>query len=253
MKKLIYFSFAVIFSLSIHAQEGTNKTKLSERIAGMLETVTIEDDYDFSKHLTYNMYMTTSKGKIKDESKSKMMFDSKGKTMAIEVLESDGKPLENPAIIIFDMNNEAMITLMETEEGEKSGMAIKLNKEEIGKIKTQESERNATFKKTNETKTIQGYKCTKYTGEDDDSTFEFWLTNELNINVAEAFAGMFAKQKNNNFSEMPSGTVLLGHSTKKKNGEKSTMEVIEIGLNDNSSYSTSSYNVKSLGDMMKGQ
>lgn len=250
MKKIIYLLFAIIFSLSAYSQEDKKPKDLSGLMSSMFEKVNYEDNYTFSKYLTYNMYMTTSKGSKKDESKSKMMFSSDSKAIGIKVLESDGKPMENPPIMIFDIKNEAMITLMTSDKGEKSGMAIKLKKEELDKINTEEEDRNASFNKTSETRMIQGYKCTKYTGEDKDYTFEFWLTNDLDINVAEAFAGMFSRQKNNSFTEMPSGTVLLGHSTKKKNGEKSTMEVVDIGLNSNSNFSTAAYNVQSLGDMM---
>jgi hypothetical protein len=118
----------------------------------------------------------------------KMTSDSPYGINADFTIKDNNILLENPSKdgtvqMIFDTTTGDIITIS-SENGKK--MAIKTNTENNPYLKAQTAKstnasQKFTIEKTDETKVIDGYNCTKFTGKDGTSEGYAWVTTELGI------------------------------------------------------------------------
>lgn len=84
-------------------------------------------------------------------------------------------PMFMKTTFVFDNTNQTGLMLMSGMMGKK---AMEISKEDSDK--SEESNANITFTKTNETKKILGFNCTKYIATfEDGQTGDFWVTKEI--------------------------------------------------------------------------
>jgi len=126
--------------------------------------------------------------------------------------------------IVFDWENEAYVTYMES-EGEKMAMAV--NMPEVI-INEEDSVFNSsfTFKKTGNKKEILGYICEEFIGENDDYQFRMFVTHEAEVGFGDFF---FKNQKS-----LPQGF----DPEWLENGQGLMMEMEMIDKNKKKNYAT---------------
>lgn len=258
MKLIIKITVALFLFPSLTYGQG-----ISEKLGGMLGgKATYEDAYTFRHTARMEMTTTEKGGKKSSQSVFDMCSNPDDKVMAMEVISVDGKPQKEKALIIFDTPNKTMLTLMTDSKGERTGMAMAFDPEEIEKtVAEAEAETgekfsagNTSFTKTGKTKDILGYTCHEYAFDSDDSQGTAWLTEDAEINMATFFGamGQSDKKAKDPFAGVdgyPQGMIMEMKSTDKKSNDTSEMKVIDINLNASVTTRPKDYNIMSLSNM----
>lgn len=248
---MVVMCLASFTTLLSFGQNEMSEAQIKSMMGSMMGDVKFEGTYYFSKSIVYETFETNSSGVRKNQGKTEILFSEEGENFAIKTMEQNGKPVKEKTIILVDVSANAMITLMEDNSGDKSGMAIKIPKSNMNLSTENSDEAESNVTKTNETRMIKGYMCTKYIGDFDGVNSVVWITDDLDMSLSSVFKDIF-KSKSSNFDKMPQGTILESVMTE-KNGKKSVMEALEVKTKNMSSYNTKEYNVVSMGQMMQGE
>lgn len=155
-------------------------------------------------------------------------FTVKGDKVLMEAQTGEG---QRPVRMISEKESGDMIILTE-KSGKK--IAVKMNMMAIqqsmpGAMKKQKDDNGATLKVTNETKTIDGYKCTKVIGENDESNYEAWVTKDLEFSLFDLFPMMKDARDYSSETDViekmfENGFIMEMTEKKKKDGKVSTMK-----------------------------
>jgi len=151
------------------------------------------------------------------------------------LLENDSKA--GKIQLIFDKTSGDITTI--TNENGRT-MAIKTNLENNPYLKGKggkitDSYSDYTIEKTTETKTIDGYKCTKYIGKNKDSESIMWLTNELDFNWADLSPMKNSAGRNPYKIDAGTDGMMMEMHTKEKNGKiewTMTADVTEMAVSE---------------------
>ncbi|PVW13539.1 DUF4412 domain-containing protein [Marixanthomonas spongiae] len=114
------------------------------------------------------------------------------------------------SVIVYDMENQAMITFMDN-NGQKMAMRmdIPLEEEMQKMIEKSQNGENSAQNMANITplpgKTILGYKCKGYLVKQEDGTAKIYITNEAPVSFVGMFANLEKMQKNMNTASIPFG------------------------------------------------
>lgn len=148
---------------------------------------------------------------------------------------------------IFDRKENTVIIISdELDDEQKNGMKMRVPK--ITSKSNNKDEKDNKFTKTNETKNIMGYTCTKYINKTADATMFFWVTEVLDLNLSEiyGFSNNSGKKGNTNFYDNIKGTA-LEVNIRANNGKDGDMNVyirdIKKGIVDENAFSTMGYNI----------
>jgi len=218
--------------------------------------VKYETNYHFNTTLTLHMSVIDKKGKS-EESSIQLLLNKEEQYLAmIPIEEESKKAAENK--IIFDSKNKSMLTLVEEKEGERTGMCMPFDP---SKLETEanvdaETKNNSKFTKTNEFKEILGYNCQKYLYEDEESQAEYWLTDDLDLNLQEVFGTLnYSNKKQNTYpsSEYPQGMIMESKTKDLNKNTSSIMTVTQVNLKADENFDTKSYNLVNLGGMVPQQ
>lgn len=187
-------------------------------------------------------------------------FDKKGKleeTFPMQTLYADGSM--NLAILMT-MDGANSTVIMDTEEKksmvltEVSGMKMAMVTDYEDFEFTEESQAEIddatpTFTKTGKTREIAGYSCVLYTGESEDYDAEYWVTDEIDLDMYRGFAAMYGQQKGKNKlpSDYPQGMMMEMTSVDKKTNEKFVVTVTNVQMNKGTTLSTEGYKSMSFG------
>lgn len=193
-----------------------------EMQAGMLNA-TYEKSYAFNLKVVSEFETTEGRKKEKHEM---TQFYADQSMMMISSQEPQMK-------IITDFKNESSVVLNDTD---KSGTAMSLSfMKQIGKqgqkyVQDDEDNVPISFKKTGNSKTIAGYLCEEYIGEDTTTTVRMWCSKNADFG-AERFATEWGKLLG--YSSFPSdwnpyGAMLRFESTDKKSKDMTTMEIKSV-------------------------
>lgn len=193
-----------------------------EMQAGMLNA-TYEKSYTFNLKVVSEFETTEGRKKEKHEM---TQFYADQSMMMISSQEPQMK-------IITDFKNESSVVLNDTD---KSGTAMSLSfMKQIGKqgqkyVQDDEDNVPISFKKTGNSKTIAGYLCEEYIGEDATTTVRMWCSKNADFG-AERFATEWGKLLG--YSSFPSdwnpyGAMLRFESTDKKSKDMTTMEIKSV-------------------------
>jgi len=225
----------------------------SGMISGMFEAAKWNESYSFGLVCKVHITTTSKKGKVEE---SDMTMKAGKDCMAMTVEDATMKGI--PPTIIFDYENYSLITLMVDDKGEKTGMAIAMNKEQIAQIaeKTIEDEMNDVhIQKTGKTKTIQGHTAYQYTFTSEDGNGEMWMAEDVDIEMGDIFGIMTMSNKKANLPEnYPQGYLMETTSTDTDKGEVTHYLVTSLNENANEKVSTLEYHVMDpMGMMKRGQ
>lgn len=151
------------------------------------------------------------------------------------LLENDSKA--GKVQLIFEKTTGDITTI--TNENGRT-MAIKTNMENnpyvkgnAGKIT--DSYSDYKVEKTTETKTIDGYNCTKFIGKGKTSESIMWITNEINFNWADLSPMKNSAGRNPYKIDAGTDGMIMEMQTKEKNGKiewTMTADVTEMVVND---------------------
>lgn len=214
--------------------------------------VEVENSYDFDHAIDLKIEMYDNRNKkTTDMDMGIMISESSPHTaMTTQAEGMDG-------LVIFDMKNNQMLTLVNTAGAEKMGMAMSIDPDDVGQ--EEEDAPQPKFTKTGRSETISGYACHEYKveempGDVKNETF-VWMSTEAKINWMEAFGDMSQKNAQaamqaSMLSTYPDGAMIKMVSTD-ENGERMEMTVQKIHMNKAQSVSTEGYTFMSMNSKKK--
>jgi predicted DNA-binding antitoxin AbrB/MazE fold protein len=184
-----------------------------------------------------------------------LVFTIKGKQVLIDADTEDGT-----VRTLSDRQSETVTTLFER-EGKKFGLkmgpeTMKMIGQEMADNVDKEGKKwDITV--TDDTRMIDGYKCTKVTGQDEENSVVAWITQDLGFTVFDLMPSMMAKaieEDGGGIQQqiMRQGFLLEGQSTDLKTGEKTKIKLtIKKQKVDNALFDVSSeYKIFDMTDMM---
>lgn len=247
-------------------QENPSNNFMQRKMMGMmgLNNVKYETKYGFSSSMTMEMQTTDSTGKKSDKILYTTYFDKNSKSFAMEFEGTDKQTGEKQkSLMVFDYINWAMLILGEKEDGQKSGIAMQMQKDstieaeqknpnqENKQTKEDISKYNTYYKATGRTKTIAGYSCKEYVYENTEGRAEIWATNDIIFDYSSAYSHMGAQALAAGGTSYGLGTSLEWHFIN-KNTSRSDMTVIDIKPSNPKSLDISGYQIIGMGGQ-KGQ
>jgi hypothetical protein len=194
-------------------------------------------------------------GKQEDESVVyKTFIDSRTFDYGMEFSQEEE---EGVSLIIFDSENNLMLTLSES-NGEKTGFAMSFDPTETYAEELEDEEELEEVSdpylqyKTGKTKNILGYKCHEYRIEnEDDDVITMWITNDMDKEMKKTylqnstFTGLFT------YAYYTNGMVMEYIIEDASANEKSVMTVTDIDLSKNNTISTQGYMIMNMSDAME--
>lgn len=212
----------------------------------------VEDYYDFSHRYLINIQTFNKNDKLKEEQDMVMFIDDDEGNFGMEV---DNEGVSQ--YIIYDLDSGEMLTLMNT-DGQKMGMAINLDDEWLEAVRAEDTEtqKELSFTKTGQSKSISGYSCDEYVVEggdmEPDEHVSIWVTDKLDTDWMDTMMKMTRQNKKIKGAGVPGGypdgTVIQSVSEDTKSGEKvvTTVEKVETG---DFGISTEGYRFMNMGNM----
>lgn len=146
---------------------------------------------------------------------------------------TDDKKNSQEQFVVMDMEEKYMATFIDS-DGQKVAMSMPLPVDMIASMAAEEAEKQEekdfTFEKTGNTKTINGYHCTEFVITTGDHIQHMWMTKDVDVKLTftEVFSQMMnSKQKIQNPME-GEGYPMLIEIIEKKNNRKTYMRTKEI-------------------------
>jgi len=240
-------------------EEKSGSTSSSESEAGMPQSlsrlmgamgttanVKKKDMYLFSSQIVMEMEIRDGEGNAMPATTSEIFFNDKNNDFGMKSNAQGAK-----TTFIFDFENKCTLFLTDN-NGKKSGFATTLNPDELKKYTPEESattqeaaNEEECFKRTGNTKNINGFSCEEYLCDSEESTIHVWLTKELDKKINRAFnsnmmGGNYSKASGMN------GAAIVYHFKSKKDKSESKSTLKSFDLNKSSSFSTVGYEIVGL-------
>lgn len=152
--------------------------------------------------------------------------------------------------MVYDLRNKNTYTLITDEKGQRTGMKMKMMK-----VNVEGDEKGAdegVVTRTDEMRTIEGYKCRKYIYKGKDGSGEAWIAEDVSFDMMAAFRQMVGGKKVEKWQNMPHNGVAMENTWNSADGkEKVTMftKDLVIGKVDESLFSTSGFEVMDMTGM----
>lgn len=186
---------------------------MNAMLKDMNDASDIQDQYDFNLLLDVEI----QSGKKTDE--SRFLYHADKAIFAVEQMEKNAKSL-----MLFDIENDVIVLFREDGKGKKTAQALPNFMGMAGAMtQSTESLQPLSIEKGTETKTIAGYLCQQYTGENEENNFEFYANTDLATywkNGMGAFMQRFTSYAHNSEVQKIDGMVLQSIITE-KNAKKS--------------------------------
>jgi hypothetical protein len=205
MKKINITFLLVVFTLGLYAQ-----IDLSKKIPG----IKYESSYTFSKAIDMEMDFYNKRGKLRMTIPYWAHYNPGYEHFSIK-----HKRGSTAYQSIFDMpNNNCLIVYGEGDQT--SGSASVMKDNEGRDLKT------LPLTKTNETKTILGKVCTKYTFDVEEFSGEMWATTQLDL--PNKVGVLKASQMNQFYEDVPVEGFVLEITSINKRGMKTVMRTTAL-------------------------
>lgn len=221
---------------------GGGGSKGGSRIFSMLPNAPTEPRYDFTSVFTYDVE-NMPKGKPSGEVMEMTMQFNADKAYAGSRMMQKGKPGEGVFNMIFDVPNESMVMLFESDTG-KFSMAYSWKEAKRfaeaqpaggssdGAVATTPVRANARELKYTKlgARKIAGYNTEGYRAEDESGIVDVWVANDPSLSygrmlgATSSMKGMRGAMPD----AYPAGMLMASESTDKKSGDKSRMTVTSV-------------------------
>ncbi len=153
--------------------------------------------------------------------------------------------------MLFDLKNKHTYTLMTDKKGQRSGIKMKSMRVTVQDDAAPATADDTKVERTNETKTIEGHTCRKYTYSSADGHGEAWIAEDVQFNAFEALGRMLGG-KADAWQKAPYQGMVMESIWNDKSG-KERVEVrtkdLVIGKVDPSLFSTAGYDVQDLSGL----
>lgn len=208
-----------------------------------------EDHYDFNVVLTYEIENRPKGGAATDKAEMLMNFSSANKYAGVKIKAAEPKKGDGDVFAIFDVKNEAMVMLFNSDDGKfsiaygwhdavKYADTVTAPKTTSGggatTTTTAADGSTMTWTKIGK-RTIAGYSSDGYRGEDDKSIVEIWVSTDPSLSFGRMMGATSSmKQLRSNVpANHPVGLLMETNSTDKKTGDKGRMTVTSVDKNAN--------------------
>lgn len=229
-----------------------------------------EDAYNFDVVTTMEIETTKKNGKTDPPMIMQMHFNENELYSGTKFSGEQMDEAEGEIFIIYDLKNESMVMLMESEEGKFSfaydwRQAREFAEEYAEKNPETEDIQYSDYEDDYEgnndepdhwqdfekigTKTIAGIECHGYTSQNDDVRMEYWVTNDEDFGIHNMLrTNSQTKQlKGKVPDDQPIGMLMEMMHEDINTGEKTTMRVTEINRNTRINYNMADYPAMSFG------
>ena len=223
--------------------------------------VTTEDSYRFDMITTMEVQSTNQDGERQPPMMMYMHFNEDaaytGTRFSSEEMDQNGGEM----FMIYDFNNEAMIMLMDSEDGKYSfaydwnaGATMMGGAMADEDVEEEEDEEWPGFERIG-TRTIAGSSCEGYRSQSEYSETEIWVTQDYDAGFQRMFQANSGMKhlKGKVPEDYPSGMMMEMTYKDLDSGETTVMRVTDIDTNANVTKSMSDYPTLSLGDMANQQ
>jgi hypothetical protein len=222
--------------------------------AGQNSRVTIEEDKTPYKPLgftgSYRWEVNTfNNGKPDKDNPTvmRMAFDDSHMAMLPET--RNGR---EEVRLVFDLKNKHTYTLTTDEKGKRTGIKMKTMRINLNDAGTSTERDDTKVVRTNETRTIEGHVCRKYTYSDEEGHGEAWIAEDVQFNAFEAMGHMVGGAQGDGWQKAPYQGMVMESIWNNKSGKK-RVEVrtkdLVIGKVDPSLFSTAGYDVQDLSGL----
>ena len=248
--RLVDKSFDSVFGDETPAG-GKNSGKASGNRGGssifkLIPNAPTENHYDFNVVLTYEIENRPKGGAATDKAEMLMNFSTTNQYAGVKLRAAEPKKGEGDLFAIFDVKNEAMVMLFNSEDGKfsiaygwhdavKYADTVRAPATTGGAAGTTTTTANGstmTWTKIGK-RTIAGYSAEGSRGEDEKSAVELWVSNDASLAFGRLMGATSSmKQLRTTVpANHPAGLLMETNSTDKKSGDKSRMTVTSVDKN----------------------
>jgi hypothetical protein len=179
MKRLFLPLLALLATVNLPAQSMEELMKKAMEQQGGQNQVTVEENTDPFTPLTFTGSFRMEVHSFKNGSEEKdspVNFIMAFRSDAMAMVPKTGAKEETR--MVFDLKNKLMYTLVTDEQGQRTGMKMKMMKVNVEGPDDGTTD-NTKVTRTSETKVIEGRTCRKYTYSDGDGSGEAWIAEDL--------------------------------------------------------------------------
>jgi hypothetical protein len=225
-----------------------------------------EDAYTFQVVTTMLLEVENRGGDKEQPVEMQMHFNEDNLYSGTKISGAQMEGQDEDVFLVYDMKNQSMVMMMESEDGKFSFAYDWKQAQDIGKMyaELEESENEYNDENTESeiedtewpdlerigTKTIAGIECQGYRMQDDTETTELWMTEDEEygiqhiLQINSATKAVKGKTLPDNY---PTGMLMEMIQENHNSDEKTTMTITEINKNANVTYSMADYPAMSFG------
>jgi hypothetical protein len=158
--------------------------------------------------------------------------------------------------MVMDLRNKLTYTLITDGQGQRTGIKMKMMKATAKGADVQEAE-EAKVVRTSETRTINGYTCTKYTYASSEGKGEAWVAEEVKFDMMSAMAQMAGAKKTEGWQNVKHEGLVMENTWNDANGTDKVVMIVHdlvVGKVDEALFSTAGYEMQDMTAIpMNGQ
>ncbi|WP_340103863.1 DUF4412 domain-containing protein [Rhodohalobacter sp. 8-1] len=227
-----------------------------------------EESYSFDMITTMQVETVRENGNSDGPMIMKMHFNNTESYSGTQFSGEEMDDSEGEMFMIYDLKNESMVMLMESDDGKYSfaydwKQAQQLAKDfdemetdqEMNSDTEMETKTDAEYTDKPQnfeeigTKTIAGLECRGYRSETEESVIEYWVTEDEDVGIYKMLRvnEQTKHLKGNVPKNYPTGTLMEMVQEDLNSGEKTSMRVTDINRNASVTYTMSDYPAMSFG------
>ncbi|MBK7111166.1 MAG: DUF4412 domain-containing protein [Flavobacteriales bacterium] len=218
-------------------------------------SVTIEENNDPFEPLgftgSYKMEVHNYKSG-KEDKDSPMFVDLAFTDDKMAIAPHSSSAAKQDMRMIYDLKNKFTYTLTTDENGKRTGMKMKMMKVNVDEKEGKASSDKTKVVRTDETRTIAGHTCRKYTFSDETGSGEAWIAEDVKFDPSKAMGTMVGGKKVENWQKTPYSGLVMETTWNDANGkDKMVMycKDLVVGKVDEAAFSTSGYEIMDMSNM----
>jgi len=219
-----------------------------------------EDTYTFQVVATMLLEVENRGGDKEQPVEMQMHFNEDNLYSGTKISGAQMEGQDGDVFLVYDMKNQSMVMMMESEDGKfsfaydwKQAQEIEERYADLDDYEDPETEMEeaewSDFEKIG-TKTVAGVECQGYRMQDDNETLEFWMAEDTEYgiqHILQANSETKAVKGKTLPDNYPTGMLMEMIQENHNSGEKTTMTITEINENANVTYSMADYPAISFG------